>query len=518
MSVSFDSDISIDAWPGAPAKSRSLRPAARRRRLRMVDSRGDYAGLTPADVRFGSLVQLLWTGLPLLLSDLTAVLASVFLGAAAMSLFGSSWEPTVASILLPLVGGLLLSNAAFGLYPGTGLHPMVELRLTSLSIALTNGLLLSALLLASVEPVTTVILLQISVMCLAAALPVLRAVVRRLMSRYPRWGQSVLILGDGETALGIFDAVHSNLDRGLRPIGILGDPTTFHHEARKYPYLGPISRASEVAAESGAYWAIVSMPDRAAAEITEIIDEFATEIPYVLVVPKAAGMPSLWSHAFSGTGLSGILFKQGLLLPLPRFAKRAGDMAICLIGGVIVSPLLLLIAALIKLTSPGPVVYKQRRIGQNGRHFNAWKFRTMVSDADQVLKELLDSNPTARKEWDADHKLKNDPRVTRIGHWLRKTSLDELPQVWNALKGEMSLVGPRPIVDAEVEKYGPDFELYAKVRPGISGLWQISGRNDTTYQQRVDLDSYYVRNWSPWMDVYILVKTIGVVVRRDGAY
>lgn len=518
MSVSFDSDFSVDVLQYPGRQQRSSRLADRKFAVDSIDSRGDYVGLARTEVRFGSLSQMLFTALPLFVSDLVAVAACVYFAAALMSLLGPGWHPTVASILLPTIGTLVLSNLAFGLYPGTGLHPMVELRLTSLSIALTNALLLFPLILPSVEPITTIILLELSLACLAVSLPVTRTITRRLAARYPGWCQSALIFGDGTAALRIFDALQSNLACGLRPIGILGDPTTFHQDTSNYPYLGPVSRAPEIAEEAGVYWAILAVPDRAKSEVNELIDYYAADFPYVVVVPNSSETLSLWSHAFSGSGLSGILFKQGLLLPLPRFVKRASDIAICTIGGIFISPLLLLIAVLIKLTSPGPIVYKQQRIGQNGRHFYAWKFRTMVANADRVLNDYLDRCPEARREWEADHKLKNDPRVTRIGNLLRKTSLDELPQVWNALKGEMSLVGPRPIVDAEVEKYGQDFELYVKVRPGISGLWQVSGRNNTTYQRRVDLDKFYVRNWSPWMDIYILAKTVGVVLRRDGAY
>ncbi len=142
----------------------------------------------------------------------------------------------------------------------------------------------------------------------------------------------------------------------------------------------------------------------------------------------------------------------------------------------------------------------------------------MVCNSDEVLRQYLNAHPQAREEWLADHKLRDDPRVTTIGRWLRSSSLDELPQLWNVLKGEMSVVGPRPIVEAEVEKYGEIFELYKAVRPGITGLWQVCGRNDTTYHQRVRLDRYYVRNWSVWLDAYILARTAYVVFRRRGAY
>jgi lipopolysaccharide/colanic/teichoic acid biosynthesis glycosyltransferase len=142
----------------------------------------------------------------------------------------------------------------------------------------------------------------------------------------------------------------------------------------------------------------------------------------------------------------------------------------------------------------------------------------MVLNADLALTEYLAANPEAQAEWNLDHKLRNDPRITRIGKFLRKTSLDELPQLWNVLRGEMSLVGPRPIVDAEISKYAEHFDLYAKVKPGITGMWQISGRNDTTYEERVGLDAFYSRNWSPFLDIYILARTIKVVLLREGAY
>ena len=142
----------------------------------------------------------------------------------------------------------------------------------------------------------------------------------------------------------------------------------------------------------------------------------------------------------------------------------------------------------------------------------------MVEDADSILRKYLDEHPESRLEWTRDHKLKNDPRVTRIGRVLRRTSVDELPQLWNVLTGEMSLVGPRPIVEAEIAKYAEDFQTYSRVPPGITGLWQVSGRNNTTYAERVEYDTYYVNNWSPWLDVYLLAKTVQAVFAKDGAY
>jgi undecaprenyl-phosphate galactose phosphotransferase len=166
----------------------------------------------------------------------------------------------------------------------------------------------------------------------------------------------------------------------------------------------------------------------------------------------------------------------------------------------------------------GPAFYFQNRIGKNGKAFKCWKFRSMVTNADQILKEILEKDPVAREEYARDYKLKDDPRITKVGHFLRKSSLDEIPQLYNVLKGEMSLVGPRPVVKAEEVYYGDKFEQYMAVRPGITGLWQVSGRNDVSYDQRVALDVWYVQNWSVWTDLVILFKTTFVVLYRKGAY
>jgi Undecaprenyl-phosphate galactose phosphotransferase WbaP len=206
---------------------------------------------------------------------------------------------------------------------------------------------------------------------------------------------------------------------------------------------------------------------------------------------------------------------------LTRFSakvlKRVFDVAA---GGLLMLMLLPIFAILTMLVAKdgGSAFFGHTRIGQNGRKFKCYKFRSMVLDADKVLKELLERDPVARAEWDKDFKLKNDVRVTRIGSVLRKTSLDELPQLWNVLRGDMSLVGPRPVVEKEIERYGADAAYYLLAKPGMTGLWQVSGRNDTDYARRVFLDAWYVRNWSLRSDIAILFKTIGVVLHRDGAY
>jgi lipopolysaccharide/colanic/teichoic acid biosynthesis glycosyltransferase len=179
---------------------------------------------------------------------------------------------------------------------------------------------------------------------------------------------------------------------------------------------------------------------------------------------------------------------------------------------------LLVIAAAVWLGSPGPILFSHRRIRRHGEFFTMWKFRTMCINSGEVLEQHLAVHNAARAEWRTTHKLKCDPRVTRVGRFLRKTSLDELPQLWNVLNGTMSLVGPRPIVAAEVEKYGEQFSDYCAVKPGITGLWQVSGRSELSYQQRVELDRQYAQTWSLRTDAKILLRTWSSVVNRDGAY
>jgi exopolysaccharide production protein ExoY len=198
-------------------------------------------------------------------------------------------------------------------------------------------------------------------------------------------------------------------------------------------------------------------------------------------------------------------------------AKRVLDVVGAIVLAAVFSPLILLIAILMRREG-GSIIYKHRRIGRDGRAFECLKFRTMVPNADQVLRDLLERDPEIKAEWVRDHKLRCDPRVTPLGRFLRRTSLDELPQLWNVMRGEMSLVGPRPVVREELLRYGRNVRTYLSAKPGITGLWQVKGRNDTDYRRRVVLDTYYVRNQNLMLDLYILFKTTRVVLGGSGAY
>lgn len=201
-----------------------------------------------------------------------------------------------------------------------------------------------------------------------------------------------------------------------------------------------------------------------------------------------------------------------------RRVKRLFDLLFCLCSLPVALPIGFIIAMLICLDSKGLPIYKHERIGRNGKTFTLYKFRTMVNNADELLDKHLSENPELADEWARTQKLQQDPRVTRVGYLLRKTSLDELPQLLNIILGNMTMVGPRPIVNAEIGKYGKIFEEYCNLDPGLTGLWQVSGRSDTTYERRLACDHYYAHNWSFWLDIKILAKTLPVALKGFGAY
>jgi undecaprenyl-phosphate galactose phosphotransferase len=204
---------------------------------------------------------------------------------------------------------------------------------------------------------------------------------------------------------------------------------------------------------------------------------------------------------------------------LQAAAKRAFDVLATALVFVMFLPIMLLIGVCIAITTRGKVFYGQTRVGRGGREFTIYKFRSMVLNSDEVLKQLLDSDPQANEQWQHEFKLKDDPRITRIGRLIRRTSLDELPQLWNVLRGDMSLVGPRPVLREELDlHYKSAMAHYLSVSPGLTGLWQVSGRNDLSYEQRVELDKHYVESWSLATDMLIMLRTAGVMFGCTGAY
>lgn len=354
---------------------------------------------------------------------------------------------------------------------------------------------------------------------LAGALAVaLRMFVRFACGSRGWWGVRVLVVGSGGVAAAAFRRLSKRQNSGLRPIGFVDDLDAVSKGDKVALHLGPLESLPHAVATARVSHAVLVLGGFESAESTRLLSNPHLGIRHWIVIPATDAVPSLWSETCDTAGFPALRTTNRLTSVACLTSKRLLDLAVIAVCIPVLFPVVSLLALLVWCSSPGPIFYAQERIGLHGRRFRAWKFRSMRQDADQVLARCLAEDAALHAEWLANHKLKSDPRVTWIGRILRKTSLDELPQLWNVLRCEMSLVGPRPIVAAEIEKYGEKYEHYMHVLPGITGLWQISGRNNTTYEERVEYDAWYVRNWSPWLDLYVLVCTVRVVLIGEGAY
>ena len=343
---------------------------------------------------------------------------------------------------------------------------------------------------------------------------------KQYINRHRLFQIPVLFVGAGKTAKLLLDAFNNDTGFGYKVIGFIEDHPESSPIADRVRILGHFNNIERVIQMTGVKDVIVTVPGLSAKEQVALVNRIQPLVKNVSFVPDLIGTPvgAIDIETIVDAKLMLLHVRNNLARWYNRLAKRVFDIVVSLCGMVFVLPLGIFLAVIIYLDNPGPVMFAHRRIGQHGKEFPCYKFRSMVTNADEVLKKHLAEHPEAREEWEQDFKLKDDPRVTRVGHILRKTSLDELPQLVNVLKGEMSLVGPRPIVQAEIEKYGDYFHDFCLVPPGITGMWQVNGRSDTTYAERVQMDSWYVRNWSVWIDIIYLLKTIKVVFSGKGAY
>ncbi len=269
----------------------------------------------------------------------------------------------------------------------------------------------------------------------------------------------------------------------------------------------------------GAQHVIIALDGKDLPETDKIMEKLAREPVSFSVAPPLHNLPvnGMVTHYFINHNNMLITHSNCIEQRLPQIIKRSIDITISGSALLVLSPFMLIIACLVRMDG-GSALFGHKRLGFRGKTFPCMKFRSMVMGGDAILKQHLKENPEAAKEWEETQKLQNDPRVTRLGKFLRSTSLDELPQLINVLRGDMSLVGPRPIVRDEIAHYKYDIAHYYRVRPGVTGLWQVSGRNDVSYAQRVQMDSWYVKNWSLWHDIAIICKTFPAVFKRSGAY
>lgn len=417
----------------------------------------------------------------------------------------------------PVVPLYVLSIASFGGYNMLLSNPQ-ELRATTLATVFIIALLSSTSYWTRLSFQHSRAVLIISGALLLVLLPAVHFEAKRFFSRYAWWGyQTAIYLFEKKEAFYI-RMLMERLHVCLKPILLMrhsgdslegetldGVPVVCGHDffSRQTPRIDGI-------------FMFLGYPQLGSGA-RSVLRRAESRFTRTIILHESLNYGNQWVRPVELGHHLGLEIVQRLLDSRLLATKRCVDVLLTLFMLVLLAPLFALIALLIVVTSPGPVFFRHERLGRGGKPFLAWKFRTMVPDAPKALELFLAANPKLRLEWEQTHKLARDPRITRFGALLRRTSLDELPQLFNVLSGDMSLIGPRPIVKEELSKYGDSFELVSRVRPGLTGLWQVSGRSRLPYSERVELDIYYIKNWSFWLDFYIMLKTPWAVLRFGDA-
>jgi len=401
---------------------------------------------------------------------------------------------------------------AAGLYPGLVHPPADEVKKLGLcSFFVFAGIALSI----TVEEVEDKLAIVVALICAAPValilLPAAREFARHLFSKNKWFGVPAVIYVSGNSGDVIIERLLKRKDLGYKPCLIIDSKSWIPGEKFGIPLYPPSESTFNMIKSLGIKVAILCDYDRDTTYIN-------TYYRYTIQIPRLNDLSTISTNMRDFGGILGFSSTHNLTKPFSLFWKRFIDLLLLLLSSPVTIPVTAFVALIVKITSPGPIFYGHKRIGKNGKEFKCWKFRSMVIDADKQLEKILAENPEMRAEWEKDRKFTNDPRVTKIGKILRKTSIDEIPQFFNILTGEMSFIGPRPVTEPELAKYGKKSDFILSVQPGLSGMWQISGRSDTGYEERVTLDSYYIQNWSVWLDIWIIIKTVYVVLRGKGAY
>ena len=458
----------------------------------------------------------LMTTLPRMLSDLLAI------GMVATAVMIAGWSTQFLYSMLAASAALLLAFAGTGQYPGVGVHPAIALRRSTITCGVIACTMLTVAL--ANATVTSNFLLQWAIVwgLITILVPLLRYLKANLLKNCDWWAQPVLILGNDYVAGSVYRALDANRKSGLRPLGIVVDASSQWEDSNIDPgwVLGTLDEISVIKQKHDVFWVVNTVqPESAQPGLNAIAQHASSLFPIRLLM--IGGHDTQLSILDSFVSLDRFtLVKQTdrLLLPIHRLAKRFSDIVLSIILIILLSPLIVALAIAIRVNSRGSIFFKSPRIGTDGSEFLMTKFRSMYINGDEILARYLAKYPDKLRLYEQNVKLENDPRVTPIGNLMRRTSLDELPQLFDVLRGNMSLVGPRPMLPDEKAKYGDVIQKYQRMLPGITGLWQVSGRNNTSYEQRLQCVNYYVQNWSPWLDVCILAKTTLVVMKKEGAY
>lgn len=457
-------------------------------------------------------------GLVFFLSDISMITLSLIISLLTRDYF---WHDNIDFNLylqiLPWV--VLLFPLAYylrNLYPGYGIDVIDELRTLTYSSTIVFAILATISFLVKGPWDYSRFVFLFSWMLSLILVPIGRSIVRKYFSKKSWWGLPVMIIGAGNAGEKVIKSLRKHEQIGLIPIVAIDDDIERWGYIDKIPVIGGLDVIPELAKKLNIDYAILAMPRVPRKKQKEIILKITPYFKNLTVIPELYGLSSLWVSTRDIGGILGLEVKQRLLKKSSYYKKRIFDIIVASILIILTLPLVLLIALFSWLDTRGNIFFKQERMGIKDTRFKIIKFRTMHLDAEKRLNEILSQNENLRREYEIYHKLTNDPRLTRIGKILRKFSLDELPQFWNVLKGEMSLIGPRAYMPWEKSKMLGHDELILNVLPGISGLWQVTDRHASSFEQRIYTDIYYIRNWSMFLDIYILARTISVVFLGKG--
>lgn len=453
----------------------------------------------------------------LLLADVSALTASVFASLIIYRFFGGRYSMQMALQFWPFVVSFVLV-AFFGklygmnfFYGGACINPAEELRRITLT-SVAGALVLFTTL--ALEHNVKVISRGAMIICTGLtffAVPLFRYAIRVFMKKSGIGIIPVVIAGCGKIGQAVIAELRRDKFYGFKPVGYFDDTVT---EYRRIPYLGRISDVVRVSREMEISTLVSCVPIYT---LQRHRIRWKWSFEHLIIIAANSSFSISWTYPVDLNGLPAFGIHNKLRYKALQIWKSSVEIVLSAVAlSLLVIPGII-IALLIKLTSSGPVFYMAKRLGRNGKPFYCIKFRTMYKDAHARLKELLDSDPLLALEWERNFKLDKDPRITPLGKFLRKTSLDELPQFINVVKGDMALIGPRPIVAEEKKYFGKNYRLISRIKPGVTGLWQVSGRSDTNYERRVFLNMYYLKNWSVWLDYYIFLKTIIEVAFCRGA-
>jgi Undecaprenyl-phosphate galactose phosphotransferase WbaP len=404
------------------------------------------------------------------------------------------------------------------LYPGISLAPADELRGFTIGSFISHGGIILSRYIEDQDWDAISIAFIVSFALSMLIFMVVRDLMHILLHKMHLRGIPAVVYGAGENGRLLVDRLLASNRTGYEPVVILDDDSSSGEEYHGIPIIHDTKAGPALVKSYNIKMAIVAMPNLNQVSMTRMINYSVSAFRYNVLIPDFFSINNIWMAIRDFDGVLGFATSHRLKMDWNLAIKRFMDLLFVGIGGLVILPFLLVIALAVKLSSPGPVLYGHTRKGRDGKIFTAYKFRSMVRNADKILSGLLAENPQLKDEWEASHKLKNDPRVTGIGKFLRRTSFDEFPQLINILRGEMSLVGPRPVVEDEIEKYGENFRRIFSVKPGLTGLWQVSGRSDTDYAERVSYDTYYIQSWSVWLDLWILYRTPEAIFKGKGAY